>query len=240
VLVPVTITRPYLIGIHEVTNGQFAEFRANHDSGSNISMSMAGSDNPVANVSWADAVEYCNWLSAREGLTPAYEDKFGEWVTIRPLTNGYRLPTEAEWAWAIRYSGRAKTTKFAWGDEMPPKANAGNFADRMAEGIVPTIIPRYDDGYAATAPVGKFPASPIGLYDGSGNVAEWVNDFYTVPTPGISTPVVDPLGPENGKSHVVRGSGWRHAGQTELRLSYRDYSDVPRSDVGFRIVRTAD
>lgn len=240
VLVPVTISRPYLIGVREVSNKEFAEFRANHDSGSDISMSMAGSDNPVANVTWADAAEYCNWLSAREGLTPAYEEKFGAWVAKRPLTNGYRLPTEAEWVWAIRYGGSPNATKFGWGDEMPPKANAGNFADRMAEGLVPTTIPRYDDGYAATAPTGKFAPNAIGIYDGSGNVAEWVNDYYTVPTPGITTPLVDPLGPADGKTYVIRGSSWRHAGETELRLSYRDYGNEARADVGFRIARTAD
>jgi len=240
VLVPVKLSRPYFIGVREVSNKEFAEFRQGHDSGSSISASMAGDANPVANVTWAEAVEYCNWLSAREGLTPAYEEKFGEWIPIRPTTNGYRLPTEAEWVWAIRYSGQAKAAKFGWGDEMPPKQNSGNFADRMAEGIVPTIIPRYDDGYATTSPVGTFPPSSIGIYDGSGNVAEWVNDYYTVPTPGITTPVVDPLGPANGKTNVIRGSSWRHAGATELRLSYRDNGDVARPDVGFRIARTAD
>ena len=240
VLVPVTISRPYFIGVREVTNKEFAEFREGHDSGASISASMAGDGNPVANVTWADAVQYCNWLSAREGLTPAYEEKFGEWIPIRPLTNGYRLPTEAEWVWAIRYSGQPNATRFAWGDDMPPKKNAGNFADEMAEGLAPTIIPRYDDGYAATAPTGKFPPSPIGIYDGSGNVAEWVNDYYTVPTPGITTPVVDPLGPPSGKNNVIRGSSWRQAGVAELRLSYRDYGTEPRPDVGFRIARTAD
>jgi len=238
VLVPVTLTRPFLIGVHEVTNGEFAKFRAGHDSGSDIHASMAGGQNPVANVTWSDAVEYCNWLSAREGLQPAYEEKFGEWTVIRPLTNGYRLPTEAEWAWAIRYEGSAGVRKFSWGSEMPPKRDSGNFADKAAIDLVPTILPRYDDGFASTAPVGKFVPNVIGIHDGSGNVAEWVNDIYTVPTPGITTPVVDPMGPETGRSHVIRGSSWRHAGILELRLSYRDSGSDARSDVGFRIVRT--
>ena len=240
VLLPVTISQPYLIGVREVSNREFAQFRENHDSGSNIHAAMAGDANPVAQVSWADAAEYCNWLSAIEGLTPAYEQKFGEWIVIRPLTNGYRLPTEAEWAWAIRYSGSQGAAKFAWGTDMPPKENAANFADRSARDLVPTTIPRYDDGYAATAATGKFPPSAIGIYDGSGNVSEWVNDFYTVPTPGIKTAVVDPLGPENGKTHVIRGSSWRHASDTELRLSFRDYGADVRPDVGFRIARNLD
>ena len=240
VLVPVTISRPYLIGVREVSNREFAQFRENHDSGSDIHPSMAADTNPVARVTWADAAEYCNWLSTIEGLSPAYEEKFGEWLVIRPLSNGYRLPTEAEWVWAIRYSGSQGAAKFAWGEEMPPKSDSGNFAGRSAMDLVPTILPRYDDGFASTAPTGKFPPSAIGIYDGSGNVAEWVNDFYTVPTPGMKTPIVDPLGPENGRSYVIRGSSWRHASDTELRISFRDYGSAPRSDVGFRIARTLD
>jgi len=240
VLLPVTISKPYLIGVREVSNKEFRQFRENHDSGSDIHVTMAGDDNPVASVSWGDAAEYCNWLSAIEGLTPAYEQKFGEWITIRPLTNGYRLPTEAEWVWAIRYGGNEGAQRFAWGTDMPPPENSGNFADRSSRDLVPTVIPRYDDGFAATAATGKFAASAIGIFDGSGNVAEWVNDLYTVPTPGLKTPLVDPLGPENGKPHVIRGSSWRHAGETELRLTYRDYGTEARSDVGFRIARILD
>ena len=240
VLVPVTISKPFLIGVREVSNKEFRQFRENHDSGSGIHATMAGDDNPVAGVTWGDAAEYCNWLSAIEGLTPAYEQKFGEWITIRPLTNGYRLPTEAEWVWAVRYAGKENAQRFAWGADMPPKSNAGNFADQASRDLVPTVIPRYDDGFSATAATGKFAPNAVGIFDGSGNVAEWVNDFYTVPTPGQKTPLVDPLGPENGKPHVIRGSSWRHAGETELRLTYRDYGSEARPDVGFRIARNLD
>jgi len=240
VLVPVTLTKAFLIGVHEITNAEFAKFKPGHNSGSEVHPSMAGTQNPVANVSWSDAVQYCNWLSAREGLKPAYEEKFGEWESVRPFTNGYRLPTEAEWTWAIRFAGSNSAKKFSWGAEMPPKRDSGNFADKAAIDLVPSILPRYDDGFASTAPVGKFTPSAIGIYDGSGNVAEWVNDIYTVPTPGITTAVVDPMGPETGNGHVIRGSSWRHAGILELRSSYRDSGSQPRSDVGFRIVRSVE
>ena len=240
VIRPVTITRPFLIGIHEVTNKQFSEFRKNHDSGADVHIALAADNNPVANVSWEDAVQYCNWLSKQEGRTPVYKQEFDKWVPIYPTPDGYRLPTEAEWALAIRYEGRDKPLKFAWGDKWPPPEGFGNLADRTARELVPSILPAYDDGFASSAPVGKFKASALGIYDGAGNVAEWVNDFYTVPTPGITTPVVDPVGPERGKTHVVRGSSWRHAGITELRLSYRDYSATPRPDIGFRIARNVD
>ena len=240
VIRPVTIATPFLISIHEVTNRQFAEFRKNHDSGADVHPSLAADNNPIANVSWSDAVQYCNWLSKKEGRTPAYREEFGNWVSVYPLTDGYRLPTEAEWVWAIRYAERQLPMKFAWGKQWPPPKDSGNYADRSSRKLVPSILPAYDDGYASTAPVGTFKASPIGIYDGGGNVAEWVNDWYTVPTPGVTTPVVDPVGPQRGTSYVIRGSSWHQAGVSELRLSYRDYSAQPRVDVGFRIARNAD
>ncbi|MGB5335875.1 MAG: PEGA domain-containing protein [Woeseiaceae bacterium] len=240
VIVPVTITRPFLIGTNEVTNKQFAEFRANHDSGADVHPSLAADAGPVANVSWEDAVQFCNWLSKQEGRTPAYRQEFDKWVPIYPTSDGYRLPTEAEWVLAMRYAGSDRASKFAWGGKWPPPENSGNFADLTARSLVPSILPAYDDGFASSAPVGTFKPNALGIYDAAGNVAEWVNDFYTVPTPGITDPLVDPVGPERGSSHVVRGSSWRHAGVTELRLSYRDYSATPRPDIGFRIARYVD
>jgi formylglycine-generating enzyme required for sulfatase activity len=240
VLVPVTLTKPFFIGAKEVSNKEFAKFRKSHDSGGDVHASLAGDNNPVANVTWADAVEYCNWLSAKEGLAPAYEKKFDQWIPIYPVPNGYRLPSEAEWAWAIRYQGSGKASRFPWGEKMPPRGEAGNYADKSAAGIVPTILPSYDDGYASTAAVGTFPANALGIHDGGGNVAEWVNDLYTVPTPGQTKAVVDPHGPDRGTHHVIRGSSWRHAGISELRLSYRDFGTDPRTDVGFRLARNVE
>jgi len=240
VQVPVTLTKPFLIGTREVTNKEFAEFRANHDSGADVHAALAGDNNPVASVTWEEAVAYCNWLSAREGLTPVYKEEFGRWVALRPFPDGYRLPTEAEWAWAIRYEGSAGARRYAWGEDWPPRSNAGNYADQSARELVPTVIPGYDDGYASTAPVGTFPPNALGIHDGSGNVAEWVNDYYTVPTPGITTPVENPLGPEQGQSHVIRGPGWQDATASELRLSYRDAGTQARPDLGFRIARNAN
>ncbi|MGB5739460.1 MAG: SUMF1/EgtB/PvdO family nonheme iron enzyme, partial [Woeseia sp.] len=77
------------------------------------------------------------------------------------------------------------------------------------------------------------------IYDGGGNVAEWVQDYYAVATPGQTTAAEDPTGPSRGTQRVIRGSSWRHAGVTELRLSYRDFGTAARPDVGFRIARNA-
>lgn len=240
VIVPVLISKPFLIGAKEVTNREYNRFRAQHVSGEGLHPSLAGDLNPVVNVSWSDAVEYCNWLSAEEGLDPAYLKKFEQWQPVTPTPNGYRLPTEAEWEWAIRYQARSKAMIFPWGDRMPPRRDSGNFADKSAADLVPSVLPGYDDGYASTSPVGTFAANVLGIYDGGGNVAEWVQDYYSVPTPGQLNPVSDPKGPERGANRVIRGSSWRHAGVTELRLSYRDYGNSGRVDVGFRIARAPE
>jgi len=240
VIVPVTITKPYFIGAKEVTNREFRRFQRNHDSGATKHIALAGDLNPVANLTWDQAVEYLNWLSAQEGLTPAYEKVFEHWQPVAPVTNGYRLPTEAEWVWAISYQGRPTATTFPWGDRMPPRRDSGNWAGRSANALVVTIIPGWDDGYASTAPVGTFPPNALGIYDGGGNVAEWVQDYYGVPTPGRTESLLDPKGPKRGSSHVIRGSSWGHAGVRELRFGYRAFGNRAYFDVGFRIARNVE
>jgi formylglycine-generating enzyme required for sulfatase activity len=70
-----------------------------------------------------------------------------------------------------------------------------------------------------------------------GNAAEWVHDFYGAGGLGSNSAEVDPLGPTVGTYHVIRGSSWAHGTITELRLSFRDYNNIARDDVGFRIAR---
>lgn len=143
VIVPVSITKPFYIGAKEVSNREFLRFRKNHISGENVHVALAGDMNPVVNVSWSDAVQYCNWLSTQEGLPLAYEKKFEKWQAITPAPAGYRLPTEAEWVWAIRYQGRTKAQIYPWGDRLPPRQESGNYADRAASALVPSVLPNF-------------------------------------------------------------------------------------------------
>jgi len=121
---------------------------------------------------------------------------------------------------------------------MPPPQDSGNYADSSAQDVASNTIGSYNDGYPVTAPVATFPPSPIGIYDLGGNVAEWVNDRYSVAAGSAST-LIDPVGPAEGQYHVIRGSSWRQSSISELRLAYRDFGDRGRLDVGFRIARYA-
>ncbi len=105
---------------------------------------------------------------------------------------------------------------------------------------LPVIIKDYADGYSVAAPVGKFPGNAVGIYDLGGNVSEWCHDCYDVHLGSQAKALRDPTGPATGEYHVVRGASWRHGSITELRLSYRDYSEKPRNDLGFRIARYAE
>lgn len=234
----VELKRGFYISVNEVTNGQFRRFKSEHRSGIVGQHTLDLDNQPVVGVTWEEAALYCNWLSQQEGLTPAYEKKGESLVAVSPVTNGYRLPTDAEWEWAARYEGPGKLRRYPWGDVLPVAPRSGNYADVTARLIVQDVIPEYDDGFAATAPVGKFPPNGLGLHDLGGNVAEWVHDYYTV-SADAGQVAVDPTGPAEGKQHVVRGSSWKQAGVTDLRLSARDFGDGARNDVGFRIARYA-
>jgi formylglycine-generating enzyme required for sulfatase activity len=232
----VQLSRPYYLGATEVTNAQFRKYRPQHQSGRFGSASLEPPSHPVVNVRWEDAAGYCNWLNEAAQLPAAYSGGAGTLTLAQPLQHGFRLPTEAEWAWAARHAGGGKPRRFPWGEAMPPPPGSGNFADRAISGELADAFKDYDDGYPVTAPVGRFKPGPAGFFDLAGNAAEWVHDYYGIAT---GRPQPDPTGPATGKHHVIRGSSWMQASVSALRWTYRDYGSEPRPDVGFRCARYA-
>jgi len=238
VLQPVALQRMFYLQTTEVTNAQFRQFDPGHDSGAVNGTSLNGDRQPVVRVSWQQAAAFCNWLSAREGLPPFYRLRSGVVTGFDSAATGYRLPSEAEWTWAARASG-AQLVLFPWGGAFPPTAVVENYADESSAFITGRVISNYRDGHAVSAPAGSFKPNQNGLFDMGGNVSEWVNDVYTIP-PANGATLKDPLGAQAGDNYTIRGAAWTHSRLSELRLTYRDYGQAGRDDVGFRLARYAE
>jgi formylglycine-generating enzyme required for sulfatase activity len=214
----VTISKGFWMGKYEVTQKEWVAVM-----GSNPSY-FKGDNLPVENVSWYDAIDYCNKRSVKEGLTAAYT-RNGDNVTWNQNANGYRLPTEAEW----EYACRAGTTA--------PFSTGGNITTDQAnyDGNNPYNGNAKGTYREKTWPVGSGAANSWGLYDMHGNVYEWCWDWYGSYASGSQT---DPTGAVSGNYRVLRGGGWSY-GALGLRSASRDGSTPSDrvSDVGFRFVR---
>jgi formylglycine-generating enzyme required for sulfatase activity len=235
----VAMQRHFYLSSHEVTNAEYKLFRSQHSSGMSGNRSLDIDSHPAANVTWEDAARFMNWLSRKDGLPSFYREEHGTMVVADPGGTGYRLPSEAEWAFAARMAGQKERARYPWTGKYPPKTKAGNFADESARHLLPLVIEGYNDGFAASAPTASFSANPAGIYDLGGNVAEWCHDYYSAFNGNAEKNAIDPMGPTSGAHRMVRGSSWRDASITELRFSYRRYSREAANDIGFRIARYA-
>ena len=220
----VTISKPFYMGTHEVTQAQYTTVMQGVDRAGNRS-AFKGDDHPVENVEWKRAREFCERLSARP------DEKTAGRV--------YRLPTEAEWEYACR---AGTTTAFHMGDAIDSRQANFNGNYPYGEGKPSTYLRR-------TAKVGSYPPNAFGLYDMHGNVAEWCSDWYD-PDYYLDSPEVDPLGPPFGvvKTNftnfgdrnffvVVRGGCWVDDGRA-CRSAYR-FRGMPNTQyrlIGFRVV----
>jgi sulfatase modifying factor 1 len=255
-----TITTAFRMSRHEITQAQYVAVT----SAANPS-NFTGDNLPVEQVTWYDAVEFCNDLSTLEGLTPVYSiTRSG---TAHPITsatvtvpdwsaNGYRLPTEMEWMWAAMgatsgagYSSPTYLTGYA-------KPFAGSNATNAAGDDGTNDIGDYawysiagdgtgENSYGTTHPVGTTGTTghpnELGLYDMSGNVCEWVWDYAdngTWPYYAISGTVTDYRGAASGTYRVLRGGGWDN-NDSYATVAVR-VSGEPvdwSNDYGFRVVR---
>ena len=188
----------------------------------NCSWNAAGfeqtDDHPVVNVSWNDAVEFCKWLSRKEG-------------------KAYRLPTEAEWEYACR---AGTTTRYWCGDDPEKLAEVANTADATAKAKLPELAKsaiKNSDGYVFTAPVGSFQPNRFGLYDMHGNAWQWCSDRYD-PAYYAASGTNDPRGAKAGGSRVFRGGSWLDwACYCRSAMRGKNPPFYRTNTVGFRIVR---
>ncbi len=197
-----------------------------------------GDDLPVENVTWFDAVHYCNRLSESRGLTPVYTVD-GNTVTWNRNANGYRLLTEAEWEYVCR---AGTTTIYNFGDQVHSDyANfEGSYPYLIEENYVshtnPEVVTSRNRG--ETIPVTELPPNTFGLCNTHGNVAEWCFDYYG--EYDLSS-TIDPSGAASGSLRVNRGGSYNDFGK-HLRSAYRSATNPIDTDqnLGFRIGRNAE
>jgi sulfatase modifying factor 1 len=212
---------PFYMDQHEVTQESFQKIMGRNPS------RWTEPKNPVEQIRWKDAAEYCNARSHLEGLTSCYDPQ--TWKCDFK-NSGYRLPTEAEWEYACRAGTR---TKYFFGDDP---AELGKYASFKGNST------------RSPSAVGSKRPNPWGLYDMYGSVWEWCNDFYKEDYYRKS-PERDPSGPDTSQTRVVRGGCWNSRSNT-CRSGYRldenpAYTDVcfgrdVHGFVGFRCVRKQD
>lgn len=206
----------FYIAKKEVTQAEWKRFMKP------ANVSTVGNSLPVDNVSWFDIAIYCNGLSNAEGLEPAYHIRglgANRVVTCNFEANGYRLPTEAEWEYAAKagklynYSGSDNAESVAW-----YRANAMG---------------------SLQLPAGKSP-NAYGVYDMTGNVSEWVWDWYSTNLNAAINSFVNPGGPETGTQKSIRGGNVQNAEGKYLNILWREKGDPNKGYpfVGFRLVRT--
>ncbi len=255
----VRITKPFYMGICNVTIAQFEAFvdetgyqtipESDGAGGSGYTEGDAQifdqkpeftwrftgfpqqSDSPVVNITWHDANAYCDWLSKVEG---------------RP----YRLPTSAEFEYACR---AGTTTRFSCGDSIEGLPKVANVADLAYFSLFGKLTPESvirikatgamvdaNDGYAFTAPVGKFPPNAFGLCEMHGNAATWCTDWYS-PDDYARGITEDPQGPPAGTARIVRGGSWQFYPAFCRSASRFIYSPSRReSFIGMRVVCAAN
>lgn len=219
----------FWISKYEVTQAEYEAVMKKNPS------SFRGKNLPVESVSWYDAVAFCNALSERDGFSAVYEID-GEKVSWNKNADGYRLPTEAEWEYAVRAG-----TQTPFSQEKSPGDSDANFYAHYPYNIEQNY---FNDSVLETRPgyyrqktvaVGSFAPNKNGLYDIHGNVSEWCWDVYGAYPKGT---VKNPGGAENGSVRVCRGGGWNDFGK-HLRCAYRSSclpEDISASR-GFRVVR---
>ena len=221
----VKITKHFYISKNLITEEQYSLFK--RSSKSNL---------PVNNISWIDAAKFCNWLSSKEGFENFYEIKNNQIISFNMDSKGYRLPTEAEWEYVAKSNNPEKYI-YSWGSDRKITKLVGNIADVSTQGILSNFIDDYDDGYDERSPVGSFRSNQNDINDLTGNLSEWVNDFYSVEFVQQSKVFQDYIGPLAGTSHVIKGSNYYSSTPLQLGLSYRTYGNEPNNLVGFRIAR---
>jgi len=217
----VLITRSFLMLRHEVTFEEFDAYCALAGEAKPRDAGWGRGARPVIYVSHYAAARFCNYMSRAAGLSPCYSED-GKFCDL--AASGYRLPTEAEWEYAARGGNRGEGRPYSGSDD-------------------PALVACFGDA-ERPAPVESFAPNELGLYDMSGNVHEWCNDWYAAAY-YEKAPAEDPPGPtfaeadrSSGVRRIRRGGNYHEsAASVTVFARSRDLPTQADSGMGFRIVR---
>ena len=201
---------PFYISTREITQAEWQMVFPNNPS------QFKDKNLPVENVSFYDAIEFCNAKSVKDGYRPCY-DYYDTEVVCSYDADGYRLPTEAEWEFAAKsaqpryfhtYSGGEVADDVGW--------HNGNSSAHSHPGALKT-------------------ANQLGIYDLSGNLYEWVWNWYAPYSYRVDDPFI---GPNSGTDKVIRGGSWYNP-PADMRVTNRSYAKpyTKNGFIGFRVVR---
>ena len=227
--VRVELSRPFYISRTEVTEEAYSQFKGTQSSTSKL---------PVVDMSWEDAARFCNWLSSQNNLTPVYEfDSAGVLASVNTDSIGFRLPTEAEWETAAGFDWRKRRVfaPYEWGDLNYVVTGFGNLSGEENTGSTFKYLEGYIDNHESIAPVASYDSNFNDIFDLTGNVSEWVHDYYTARRE--ASPGSDYMGPRTGIFHAAKGPNFRTFKLQETRIDFRKSSPMKNDTVGFRIAQ---
>ena len=225
----IKITRPFYLSTTETTAKAYHLFKKTN---------QQEEDFPITQISWIDAVRFCNWLSQESKLNPVYElASGGVLANVNSDSLGFRLPTEIEWEAGASYDWRNDRVNepFEWGNRASVPFAFANISGRERSQTTRQYLDSHNDNHIYIAPAGHYPPNANGLHDMTGNLSEWVHDYFDYRR--IANLPAGYFDQRLGLARTIKGGNYTVDDIDQLRVHYRNFEEADHHTVGFRIAK---